>query len=60
MFATGGLPIDLGGDGPTPNDPGDADTGPNGLANSPSIELAAQAADLRASASCSAFQTSNT
>ncbi|HET9484305.1 MAG TPA: right-handed parallel beta-helix repeat-containing protein [Xanthomonadales bacterium] len=35
ILATGGLPIDLGGDGPTPNDPLDADAGPNGLLNGP-------------------------
>lgn len=32
--------IDLGLDGPTPNDPGDADTGPNNLQNKPVIESA--------------------
>jgi hypothetical protein len=32
-----GLAIDLGGDGPTPNDPLDADSGPNGLVNSPRV-----------------------
>ncbi len=31
----GGLPIDLGNDGHTSNDPGDSDTGPNGLLNYP-------------------------
>jgi len=33
----GGLPIDLGNDGFTPNDPGDVDTGPNDLINYPLI-----------------------
>jgi CSLREA domain-containing protein len=33
----GGLGVDLGGDGRTPNDPGDRDDGPNGLANAPVI-----------------------
>lgn len=32
-----GLGIDLGGDGVTPNDPEDADAGPNGLQNSPTL-----------------------
>jgi hypothetical protein len=33
-----GLGIDLGGDGPTPNDPGDTDNGSNGLQNFPLIQ----------------------
>jgi hypothetical protein len=33
----GGLAIDLGGIGPTPNDPDDGDSGPNGLQNSPLV-----------------------
>ncbi|MCE7927511.1 MAG: right-handed parallel beta-helix repeat-containing protein [Dehalococcoidia bacterium] len=35
--ANGGLPVDLGNDGATANDAGDADTGPNGLLNYPTI-----------------------
>ena len=37
VYGNGGLPIDLGNDGPTPNDPGDADSGPNTLLNYPVI-----------------------
>ena len=37
IFSNGGLGIDLGDDGVTPNDPGDADTGPNNLQNFPII-----------------------
>lgn len=36
-----GLPVDLGGDGVTPNDPLDADAGPNNLQNSPLLVSAA-------------------
>jgi parallel beta-helix repeat protein len=36
-LGNGGLPIDLGNDGPTLNDPGDADSGPNGLLNYPVV-----------------------
>lgn len=44
IFSNGGLGIDLGfgfhGDGVTPNDPGDLDTGPNNLMNFPVLESA--------------------
>jgi parallel beta-helix repeat protein len=37
VYGNGGLPIDLGNDGPTLNDPGDADSGPNTLLNYPEV-----------------------
>jgi titin len=40
IFANGGLGIDLGGDGVTPNDPQDPDLGPNLLQNYPVLTLA--------------------
>ncbi len=39
-FANGSLGIDLGDDGPTPNDPGDGDTGPNNRQNKPILSSA--------------------
>ncbi len=41
IYGNGGLGIDLGADGPTPNDVGDSDTGPNQLLNYPTITGAA-------------------
>jgi parallel beta-helix repeat protein len=40
LSSNGALGIDLRGDGVTPNDPGDADTGPNGLQNFPVLSQA--------------------
>jgi hypothetical protein len=40
MFSNDRAGIDLGGDSTTPNDPGDADAGPNNLQNKPRIGLA--------------------
>lgn len=38
IFGNGGVAIDLASDGPTPNDPGDADGGPNRLQNYPALQ----------------------
>jgi uncharacterized repeat protein (TIGR01451 family) len=47
IFANGGVGIDLAlnfpGDGPTPNDPGDTDSGPNNLQNFPVLTTVASA-----------------
>ncbi len=40
IYANGALGIDLGGDGVTPNDTGDADAGPNDLLNYPELTSA--------------------
>ena len=41
IFANADLGIDVGDDGPNPNDPGEADTGTNNLQNAPVIDSAA-------------------
>lgn len=38
IHGNGGLAIDLGNDGPTANDPGDGDAGPNNLLNYPTMD----------------------
>jgi parallel beta-helix repeat protein len=45
IFSNGELGIDLGGDGLTPNDPGDKDIGPNDLMNFPEINSAIAISD---------------
>lgn len=44
-FAGTGMPIDLGADGVTPNDPGDGDSGPNNLLNFPVLSSATRRHD---------------
>jgi hypothetical protein len=44
IFSNDGLGIDLGFDGVTPNDTGDADTGPNNLQNHPALSSAKKSA----------------
>ena len=45
LYGNGGPSIDLGGDGVSSNDTLDADTGPNGLQNFPTVTSAATNAD---------------
>ncbi len=45
LHSNGGLAIDLGGDGWTRNDIGDADLGPNGLQNHPRVRAVSQSAE---------------
>ena len=47
IYSNGGLGIDLADDGVTPNDLGDADTGPNSLQNFPVIALAQEGETTR-------------
>ena len=49
IFKNEGLAIDLGDDGRTPNDPGDADTGSNRLLNFPVLKRAVTRAAARRS-----------
>ncbi|HEX5176698.1 MAG TPA: hypothetical protein VFV83_06710, partial [Chthoniobacteraceae bacterium] len=48
IFANSGLGIDIGGDGPTANDLGDADAGPNNLQNFPVLTSATKNAAVTA------------
>ena len=59
IFSNGLLGIDLGGDGVTPNDPGDADTGPNDLQNFP-VLVSAQTAGSTTSIVGTLNSTANT
>ena len=43
IYANGELGIDLSNDGPTPNDPGDGDSGPNDVLNTPILTAVAAA-----------------
>ena len=44
IFSNGAIGIDLNADGPTANDPGDTDTGPNNLQNKPALSSAKKSA----------------
>ena len=48
IYANGGIAIDLGKDGPTPNDPCDADSGPNDSQNTPELTKASSSGGITA------------
>jgi hypothetical protein len=55
-FANGGLAIDLGSDGLTPNDAGDGDSGPNGRLNYPEVkQISGSTVSGTACAYCTVF-----
>jgi hypothetical protein len=57
IHSNGGLGIDLGDDGHTPNDDSDADTGPHALANAPAITAVDRTFGLPASRIFATLQT---